>query len=63
MCIRDSYKGYPALIQASGKNGWKQLPPATVPKAQYDALLADRDALRQRYDALAEGIRKLAEIG
>lgn len=61
--LNEAYKDYPAIIQAAGKNGWKQLPLSTVTKAQYDALLADRDALRQRYDALAEGIRKLAGIG
>lgn len=47
------YKDYPTIIKANGKNGWALEPkpknpepePEMVPKAKYDAVVAERDKL------------------
>ena len=54
------YEDYPGIIKAAGLNGWgKQMPTEPVqemvPKAEYDAVVAERDAL-------AAKVKKAKEI-
>lgn len=55
------YEDYPSIIRAAGLNGWgKQAPAAPaeemVPKAEYDAVVAERDALAAK---VAQAVRIL----
>lgn len=64
--LNEAYKDYPAIIRTSGLNGWKKTEPEppstdTVPKAQYDRLLTERDMLQKRCDALIQSVRELTE--
>ena len=56
-----AYRDYPTIIRRAGLNGWKipAVTPATVPRADYEALQARYDALEVKHTALFSGLEAL----